>query len=306
MSQLNPEETSPLLVAEASVGKRRNCFTVIKEEFRLKNFGFNFENEGVFYKSQWQWPRIVFVLFRLSLAIYTGTICVLSVVYFPHQNPHRPWPVWMTNWTYLLLTCHEILAAVIVLVHLNEGAKGCCSKDDVNDDDDDVKDDVIGFQADDVKPLPCYMKLDWLFFCIIGPVAMSVTFNRLVFAEAEGFETNIKDINNHIMVGFVTLLEYCIGAIPVRLFHFVYVVIYFTVYHLFSYVFWSFDHTNNVLYPHMDWDDAGNVVVGWVFMALVFGGIMQIVAFALYRLRLLVYSKAYKREERDYETIYVY
>lgn len=248
---------------------------------------------------------MVFVLFRLSLAIYTGTICVLSIVYFPHKNPHRPWPVWLTNWTYLLLTCHEILAAIIVLVHLNEGAKGCCTKDDVNDDDD-VRDDVTGRRAEDARPLPCYMKLDWLFFCIIGPVAMTVTFIRLVRADAGGFKTNVKDFNNHIMVGFVALLEYCIGAIPVRLFHFVYFVVYFTAYFLFSYVFWSFDHTDNVLYTFMDWDDPGSVIVGWVFMAFVFGGVTQIVTFALYRLRLFVYSKVYKREEHDYETIYFY
>lgn len=269
-------------------------------------------------KFQWQWPRIVFVLFRISLAIYTGTICILSLVYFPHQNPNRPWLFWMTNWNYLLLTCHEILAAIIVLAHLNDGSKGCCSKDDVDDYDYDVKDDVgggkdddddddvIGRRAEDAEPLPCYMKLDWLFFCIVGPVSMSLTFNRLAFAEAGEYKTNDKDINNHIMVGFVTLLEYCIGAVPVRLFHFVYIIMYHTNYHLFSYVFWSFDHTNNVLYPHMDWDDPGSVILSGVFMVLVSGGIMQIVAFALYRLRLFIYSKVYKREERGYETIYVY
>lgn len=310
MAQINLEvETSPLIISEPPKKNTRNCLAVLKDEFRLKNFGFNFENPGVFYKSQWQIPRIVFVIFRLCLAFYTGTICILTIVYFPHKNPHRPWPIWLTNWSYLLLTCHEICAAAIAVVHLNDGTKGCCSKDDVNKDKEDgsnVTEDVIGRRkSDDAQSLPCYMKLDWFLFCIAVPVAISIAFNILISTD-NSTATSVKDWNNHVLNGVVALLDICVSAIPVRLYHITYIIIYYSLYHLFSYIIWSFDHTANVIYENMDWNDPANVAVGWAIMALVSGSIVQIIVFALYRLRLFIYTKIYGDEERGYEEIYDY
>jgi hypothetical protein len=309
MDQISEGETSPLTISEAPQPRKTNFCHILREEFRWRSFGFEFPNTGVFYKSQWRWPRLVFVIFRLCLALYTGIFCILTIVYFPRKNPQRPWPVWLTNWSYLLLTCHEIYAAAVVLIHSTDGTTGCCCREledgagkGDSDDQSGTITRVAGGRKHDVDPVPCYMKLEWLLFATLAPAALTVTINNLR-PPMTGIKS-IKGFNNHFMNSVVVLLDFCISGIPVRLFHFVYSVIYFAIYFLFSYIFWSFDHNSNVLYDNMDWDDPQNTMFSCVKMGLVTPLVVHIVFFFMYRLKLFTFTKIYGDEERKYEEIY--
>lgn len=256
---------------------------------------------------QWRGPRLVFVLFRLSLALYTGIICILTLVYFPHKNPHRPWIVWLTNWSYLLLTCHEILSAVIVLVQSTDRTTGCCCKElGDGEDKDDADNDrgnhrrtaAVRERRRDEKEdaLPFYMKLSWLLYCVASPVAIIILLTFLVSIDLRLLP--VKDLNNHVMNGFVVLLEVCVAALPVRLFHLVYVTIYYSIYYLFAYIFWSFDHTHNVLYPgSIDWNEPKDTMIDWVFAAVLRPLGVHIFLFVVYRLKVFISTKIYGDEE---------
>lgn len=260
---------------------------------------------------QWRcWPRLVFVIFRLCLALYTGIICILTLVYFPHRNPQRSWIMWLTSWSYLVLTCHEIYAAAIVLVHSTDRTTGWCCRE--LEDGAAGKGDHRGTNSraadrrrpDDPEPVPCYMKLEWLLFCTASPVAFIVTATN-VFLPMSGPMT-AKSLNNHFLNSVVILLDLCISALPVRLLHFVYATVFYTLYYLFTLIFWSFDHTGNVLYDSIDWDKPGDVMLKWFLTGLVLPLALQIILFLMYRLRLFIFTKIYGDEERGYEEIYDY
>lgn len=148
------------------------------------------------------------------------------------------------------------------------------------------------------------MKLEWLLFSTTLLVALHVTICNLL-PPMKGLKS-FKGISNHILNSVVVLLEFCISALPVRLLHVVYSSIFFTLFFLFSYIYWSFDHTGNVLYNYVDWDDPTYVLINYVLMGLVLPLVIQVIMFFMYKLRLFIFTKIYRDKVYDYEEIYGY
>ena len=99
------------------------------------------------------------------------------------------------------------------------------------------------------------------------------------------------------MNGVVVLLEVCVVALPVRLFHVVYVTIFYTIYYLFGYIYWSFDHTGNVLYPgQLDWNEPKETMIEWSFDAVLRPLAAHFFLFVVYRLKVLISAKVFGDE----------
>ena len=141
------------------------------------------------------------------------------------------------------------------------------------------------------------MKLSWLLYCAASNVSIQVTILILVTIPDIG-RISVKDFNNHVMNGVVVVLELFVVALPVRFLHFVYVTIFYSLYFLWAYIFWSFGHTGNVLYMGMiDWNEPGDTMMSWLSMALTRPIAIQIFLYVVYRLRLFISMKIFGDED---------
>jgi len=219
-----------------------------------------------------QWPFLphwLFVTYRLAVAIYAVVMTILSIVHY--EIGHLPWPVWLTNWSYFLLTCHLVCAAVIVVLHAIYKQQ----------------------QYSDWMSIPCNMKFNWFLFVIACPIAIIVS---LLYFGAWFPQKNLDyvpeyDINIHLINCVIVLLEFIISAFPVRLLHVVYLIGFMLVYVIFTVIYWSFDHAN-VLYPGLlDWNDPVTSVVVSAIVIFVGGPLMHLILFGIYQLRMFIYTR---------------
>ena len=229
---------------------------------------------------------MLFVAYRLLVAAYTVTMTFVSMRL--HTNPMLPWPVWLTNWSYLLLTCHLLCAAVIVLL------RTCFDQLQPT-----VPYSVLS--ASRSSSVPRYMKLSWFLFTVACPAAIGVTsvYFAAVFPQRHRDYLNAEDINLHVMNTMLVVLEYTLSAFPVRLLHLVYLWCYASAYVIFSAIYWAFDHSR-VMYPGvLDWNTPARTGVVLAVLAFVGLPMLQFILFGVYQLRKYIYNHCACRQSND-------
>jgi len=214
------------------------------------------------------------VLYRLLIAAYAVAITLMSILL--HDGELLPWPTWLTNWSYLLLTCHLLCAAVVVLLNV-----------------------CLEHRHNNVTPpRMSHMKLSWFLFSVATPAALivSTVFFAAVFPRLHHDYLNVIDINLHVMNTVIVVLEFTLSAFPVRLLHAVYVFCYGLVYVTFSVIYWAFDHSN-VMYPGvLDWNHPATTAVVLVVLTFVGIPLLQLFLFGAYQLRKYVYIRCVQQQ----------
>jgi hypothetical protein len=131
------------------------------------------------------------------------------------------------------------------------------------------------------------MKANWILGNIVQVFAIVVTAVYFTALFPLIGKTNFIDINLHAVNTFLILVDTCITARPVRLFHVIHPLIYGGCYLIFSAVYWSFDHVKHVLYPGvLDWNYPGTTFIWVAGLSLVVIPSLQMVYFGFYRLRI--------------------
>merc|ERR1712038_1106742 len=86
------------------------------------------------------------------------------------------------------------------------------------------------------------------------------------------YSAGALDINLHGISSVIMVIDFCLSAIPVQLFHVVYPASFGSIYVLFSIVYWALDKEKNSLYPKiLDWNHPGitvGVICGLLFVLL--------------------------------------
>jgi len=214
------------------------------------------------------------VVYRLLIAAYAVAVTFTSILM--HPGDLFPWPVWLTNLSYLLLTCHLFYAAVIVLINTSFERR-----------------QYMTLLTSGSTSTPSYMKLSWFLFCVATAAAIfvSVGFFAGVFPRIPRDYLTVVDINLHTMNTVLVILEFTIAAFPVRLLHVVYVYCYGLAYVIFSVIYWAFNHLN-VMYPGLlDWNNPGTTTVVLVVVAFVGLPLLQLILFGIYQLRKYIYTR---------------
>jgi hypothetical protein len=235
----------------------------------------------------------------LTAAVYAFTVLVTDIVYFD-KNKHKkfPWPAWLTNWSFLLLTSHMVLAAAITV--LFSFKRGRCFQRWS------LRSSIYSFLPDTEldaassaippSPMPWYIKLEWLLYNVSTVAAIMVT---VIFFSALYPMLNPDgglywgDGTMHMSNSILVLLDLFLCAIPIRLLHGFYCFIYGMIYALFSIIYWAVD-SRNVLYPKvLDWNhpvQTGGLVI---FLGLIVIPLLQLSFFGLYRLKIKIYKYIY-------------
>ncbi|GFR95891.1 protein rolling stone-like [Elysia marginata] len=142
--------------------------------------------------------------------------------------------------------------------------------------------------------IPWYLCLVWILFNTASVFALVVT---LVFWTLLAQEMHASDLWSednlqiHLMNSVLVLLELSLTAIPVRLLHGVYPLIYGLTYVIFAVVYWSVDH-RNVVYDFLDFGKSpGAVVASILVIGFILVPLLQLILYGLYRLKLYTFRQ---------------
>lgn len=147
--------------------------------------------------------------------------------------------------------------------------------------------------------VPWYIRLDWLLYNVSSVAAIIVTvvfFSTLYRLLNPNGGLDWKDGTMHLSNSILVLVDVSLCAIPVRLLHGFYCLIYGLLYMIFSIIYWALDH-NNVIYPRvLDWNNPLATSVVTLLLLIVAVPVLQVAFFGLYRFRIRVYKLIYMQD----------
>ena len=211
---------------------------------------------------------------------------------------------------------HLVLAATITVVYTaGEGPSKCYHRTSLQEEmrqpiaagtpkrEQDIEDNAEIDEVEVKNPqpsaqtrIPWVMKLDWIIFSIIssGAIIVSIVYFSVLYPKINpGKPPKIQDIHVHGVNSLVIILELCFNAIPIRLAHAIYPLIYGMIYMSFSLVFWGLDNTR-VIYPVvLDWNNLKTTLPSLLILACVIVPIVQLLLFYAYRLKMKLYHRLY-------------
>ncbi|XP_013393890.1 protein rolling stone [Lingula anatina] len=260
---------------------KTSCKECCTKEFHPRNFGLSHESPELFATAQGGFG-IAYVIYRVIWALFHVTWIILSGV-IPYSwyssEPNRvKWFIYLTNWSYLILTVSAIMQAAVAINHYVERRKH----------------GGVPYPA-----MTWYLKMAWVIYNISSNAAIVVTalFWGLIFPAylATGTELHYIDVGTHGGNTLYVLIDIFITATPVRIYHFLHPFLFGATFLVFSAIYDVTNGTNALdkeyIYSVLDWtSNAGSAAMYAVLVALVAIPLVQCVLYGLYRLRTALYG----------------
>ncbi|KAK6994643.1 protein rolling stone-like isoform X1 [Biomphalaria glabrata] len=281
--------------------------TSLKEEFKLFKFGVGHDSPILFITSQWNCSSSIYLLWRLFwLLWHVGWVVASPVVMVLYQadSPEEgaKWLIYLTHTT-LLLTAITSTLDFLTVFYLSYTRRGRATLSSWNHEKSvtgpPLKEDII-FHGEftvlsGLEPCttPWYVKLTWFLYGVIGSsnILVTIMYWAVVFdGNVEAVDVIINSVNSFFIIsnGLVT-------AMPLRILHFLYPVLYGAAYFIFTYIYYAAGGTNilnrDIIYSALDWNHAYPTVLGVVIGVLVCAPIAHLGLFALYTFRIFLFSK---------------
>ena len=216
---------------------------ILKSEFSWKKLSLNFNHGEEGLDKSWILPQWILLLVRLILA----TFCIVIIIVSGVRKSDPRWFIYLTNWSFLLLTMAMVGLALISIIH----AKGKTESTTASRETSLGKQSHNGVITDyerspqaesdpnraDTKSLIWYKKGVWFLWIVASNAALVVTLNYWILV----FEppTDFMDIAVHALNSVVMLVEFFLASTPVRVLHVLYVMIFSVVYSLFTIIYWA-------------------------------------------------------------------
>ncbi len=145
--------------------------------------------------------------------------------------------------------------------------------------------------------LPVFYRISWILWSTVanGAPIVSIVYFSALYPQIyhPGEFPNYIDFNFHGINSLIILLELLISALPIRILHFIFVIIWGTAYLIMS-LFIYFFYNKKPIYPKvLDWNHPGStaiIVCGLLFLC---APLMQCTLFAMYRLRVKLFKWLY-------------
>lgn len=145
------------------------------------------------------------------------------------------------------------------------------------------------------------IKIDWLLNNLVAISALMVTciyFSYAYLVDLEAEPTWVHELGNvhrHGINSLVALVDVIMLGYPIRILHFVFVIVYGWVYAFVTFLYWFSDPVNHVIYDQIDYKNPMKIMTAYLFLTiLVF--LMQVTHFLAYRLKLLIRTKYFDNE----------
>ncbi|XP_067684236.1 protein rolling stone-like isoform X2 [Haliotis asinina] len=186
------------------------------------------------------------------------------------------WFIYLTNWTYLLLTISAVLDAVtVVFVRINR------------------QDIIKGITSH----LSWYLKLSWLLNSVVTEGSLHISAVYWIFL----FKCQSLTPLRFILHGMNSIYVFCnllIVNMPVRVYHVIYPVIYGVIYTVFTVVYHILGGTSGkgepYIYKILDWSKPKRTLPFVFLSTFVALPCLYLVVFFTHKLRIHIHSKCLK------------
>ncbi|XP_033098627.1 protein rolling stone-like isoform X3 [Anneissia japonica] len=224
----------------------------------------------------------IFTIYRFMVAIYFAGF---TLWYFPYSVTNLGWKIfiYLTNWTFIVVTCYLLVASYNSLVHYRNVTR---------------RGTILVSSSADIPDLPFIYKLQWFLYYLAANMSIIVTVVYWTALYSKGnldFIHLFINLNVHTLTSFVAISETMLSATPFRFIHVVYPLCYGVVYVFFTIIYWVAGGTgkygHSYIYPIIDYEnDPGKAVlsiVGCIIGIFVF----QVVLWVMFILRLKLAGK---------------
>ncbi|KAL5013630.1 hypothetical protein ScPMuIL_007900 [Solemya velum] len=254
-----------------AVQKMNAICTILRQEFRLKNLGFTDVHPKRFATFQWRVPHIVVLIYRLLHAIYVDFWLIYTATKATPDSIPLPWAAYLTSWTYFVLSLYSTLHLLVTLFETVCGSTPVTTRRSTEEHN------LLFTEHHSDSPL--WASGEYL------PISDDETDNmKSSTGGIDEINLQLHGINTVIIV-----LEHLLSAVPVRLLHCVYPIIFGLVYVIFSAIYWGVNH-DNVMYPGvLDWNSPSKTVGILFLVALVVIPFFHIAFFILHKLKLYIH-----------------
>ncbi|XP_041348270.1 protein rolling stone-like [Gigantopelta aegis] len=255
-----------------------------KDEVQLKNFCLGYQEPRHFLQFEWGWPKL-YIGWRAFWAAYHLTWIIvsgfLSWQWTTSKANEIKWFIYLTDWTYFVLTLAALLDfTAVVYTHI-------------------ARADIVQGLTNDIT---WYEKTVWVLFNIgnCGSVVVSILYWALLYSASTTTITAV-DVGTHALNSVYVFINMVVIATPVRLYHVFHTMIYFLTYVLFSFIYHKSGGTSGTdkpyIYSILDWDSAPGTAVAYsclmIFLAV---PIAHVSLFLLYMLRVAVFNLLLNRD----------
>lgn len=234
-----------------------------------------------------QWPihQYIFVGFRTLLSVYCLVWLIKSG--FCDCNGGAKWFIYLTNWSYSALTLHFFWGAVVSFIHAVKQQRppaGWPGAGRWNEDE------AIGPSW--------YHRVSWLLHDISAATAITVTvlYWGAVY-DPDSDSSNLEiDINMHTLNSVFILSDIFVGAIPLRVLHVIYSMLFTATYVIFTVIYWGLDGTNALgqkfVYSALDYSNHPGTAALYITLSLLVGlPVVQLLLYGWWTLKMYTLTK---------------
>ncbi|XP_032230581.1 uncharacterized protein LOC5506329 [Nematostella vectensis] len=278
-------------------------------EFQLKNCRLLYHNSADFTESPW-FPVLGVLIYRLVFAIYCFAWLIAGTQH--PSNGQEKWFIYLTNWSYLILTlyfaCSTALTAVYYRGEWFVGEYDVQDHDalkprsrsrpgDPRDPSCDQSRERLGSHVSPLhvkvsEPMNWYHYPLWLLHIVAAnsAVAVCLVYWMISYPSYQGYTPDGLDISTHLLNALFVVIDLCLSSLPVRLLQIIYPFVYFIIYLIFLVLYWASDGTNAngqpYVYKSTDFTERPARAAGFAIgFPLIFQMLAQVILFSLYKLR---------------------
>ncbi len=245
--------------------------------------------------------QAIYLVYRWIIAFYfLGWIIANWVV----TTEGRRYFVILTNWAFITYNLYLIIAALSTTVSYLSTHFICKqAEDEFSREDDFVIKKLSGCCGYQDNKLSWYQMIHWLFFTIGNELAFVILLLYWILLYRGGPVDGIN-ANTHIVNGFVAVVDFVVSGVPVNLLHFIYLMIYGSIYVIFTGIYFVF--TNDIIYPVIDYENRRvTATVVDVCLAIIVFPLVHILFYFMYLDKLWImyrsFRPSYELLQTDYE-----
>ena len=228
------------------------------------------------------------------------------------------WPVYLTNWTYSLLTLYLLVHLFATITYMCQRRGLICRKltaenhralfheidrshqslwhesyEDMPGNTDFRNQLSVGDEVH-VRSggVPWYFKLVWVLMNMASAGAVMVTVVFFVFLWPQFDESGIDMMNLqlHGINSVIIIIEHLLTGLPVRLLHMIYPILYGLTYLIFSAIFYGAGNSEPIYPKVLDWSHAGQTMLMVLLVGFVFIPLLQIIFYIIYKIRMCIFD----------------
>ena len=207
--------------------------------------------------------------------------------------------IYLTNWTYTILNIYFVFATTLSCIALSKNLKKETGTIPLATDEQTAEIEMepgnygaVDQEHDDASEkdaLQCHQKLFWFTHVIAATAGLLITAGYWsVLAGDDPVDAN--NITKHALNSVFMVIDTSLSAIPVRLLHSLYVLLYILIYLVFTFIYWLLGGTDNqgntYIYKTLDYKDFRPINGGLLIVfLLVVLPILHLILFGITKLR---------------------